>query len=191
MDPIRVRDTLTQLAHIMTPNDANILGKVFGGSLLAMIDLAASATAQRYSGHVCVTASFDRVDFLLPIEIGSLVELEGLITYVGRTSMEVTVTVHATHLPGRDRRQSNIARITMVALADGKPTEVPRLICETREERLAFLEGKLRRELRSQRSAEFEQVAQSLRALSDEKLTHLVNDPSATISKLNTLSPSV
>ncbi len=93
-----VRESQTQLAQIMTPNEANLIGNVFGGSILAMIDLTASATAQRYSGHVSVTASFDRVDFHEPIEVGDLVTMTGFVSYVGRTSMEITIEVEATDL---------------------------------------------------------------------------------------------
>lgn len=144
-----VSETRTQLAQIMTPTDANVLGKVFGGSILAMIDLTASATAQRFSGHISVTASFDRVDFHEPISVGSLVTMEGYVGYAGRTSMEITIDVYAELLTEGERRHTNTARVTMVAIKDGKPTPVPTLICESREDRLKFLEGKLRRELRN------------------------------------------
>ncbi|MBX3097022.1 MAG: acyl-CoA thioesterase, partial [Fimbriimonadaceae bacterium] len=69
MSPKRVSETITELAQIMTPSEANILGNVFGGAILAMIDLTASATAQKFSGRVCVTAAFERVDFHTPIEV--------------------------------------------------------------------------------------------------------------------------
>lgn len=170
----RVSETRLKLAQLMTPNDANILGKVFGGSVLANIDLAASATAQRFSGFVCVTAAFERVDFHQPIEIGSLLELEGHISYAGRTSMEVTVDVYATLLPGGDRTHTNTARVTMVALKDGKPTQVPQLVCENRDELLHYLMGHLRRELRQKRLAEYADIEKRMQTMSDAELTELV-----------------
>lgn len=157
----------------MTPNDANFLGKVFGGSILALIDLAASSTAQRFSGHICVTASFDRVDFLEPIEIGEMVTLTGYVTYVGRTSVEVTIDVTATHLRRNETRHCNTARVTMVAIVDGKPVPVPRLICETKEDKLRFLEGRLRRELRTERTAELNGFKAAMEQLDDAKLDEL------------------
>jgi acyl-CoA hydrolase len=129
VDPKTVSSTRTQLAQIMTPLDANVLGKVFGGSLLAMIDLTASATAQRFCGHISVTAAFDRVDFHEPVDVGSLVTMEGIVSYAGRTSMEITIDVFATNLKSGERRQTNTARVTMVAIEDGKPTPVPSLVC--------------------------------------------------------------
>lgn len=172
----RVTETFTRMAQIMTPNDANVLGNVFGGSILSLIDLTASATSQKFSGHVCVTASFDRVDFHEPIEVGELVELEGVVTYAGRTSVEVTIQVYATTLTKGERRHSNTARVTMVALADGRPTPVPKLICETRDEKLQFLLGQCRRELRQRRLVEMEAMRQRLEDESEDSLDRLLSD---------------
>jgi hypothetical protein len=58
----------------------------------------------------------------------------------------------------------------MVALLNGKPIEVPRLICETRDEKILFLEGKLRRDTRKKLSAERAAEYSRIEALSDEEL---------------------
>lgn len=159
----------------MTPNDANVLGKVFGGSLLALIDLTASATSSKYAGVVCVTAAFDRVDFHEAIEIGELVTLIGKVTYVGRTSIEVTIDVSATNLPLGITRHTNTARVTMVALKDGAPHPVPRLICESREEKLAFLAGRLRREMRTAFREEVEREVARMSGLADARIDMLLS----------------
>ncbi len=169
----RVLDTHLHMAQLMTPNDANILGKVFGGSILSLIDLTASACASKFSGKVCVTASFDRVDFVAPVEIGQMVDLFASINYVGRTSMEVAVIVHASDLRQGTRQHVNSARVTMVALEDGRPVPVPRLICETREEKLAFIEGRVRREIRGQRMQELKEILAEIATKSDEELEAL------------------
>lgn len=179
MESKRVSETTTRMAQMMTPNDANFLGKVFGGSILALIDLTASATASKYAGNICVTASFDRVDFHEPIEIGELVELEGFISFVGRTSVEVTIDVYATNLLKNIRRHSNTARVTMVALKDGKPTEVPRLICETDAEKRLFLLGKIRREARQMHVAEVKKFQVALDAAETATLDNLLKDEAA------------
>lgn len=169
-----VSSTKTMLSQIMTPNDANVLGKVFGGAILSMIDLTASATAQKYSGTVCVTASFDRVDFHEPIEVGSLVEMEGYVGYVGRTSMEIVIAVYSTNLKDGVRKPTNNARVTMVALDNGKPVEVPRLVCESREDKIQFIEGKLRKELRTKYLREIGEKDAAVAALPDDKLDELI-----------------
>lgn len=175
MQAKRVSETHLHMAQLMTPNDANFLGKVFGGSILSLIDLTASACSSRFAGRVCVTAAFDRVDFLAPVDIGQLVELEANITYVGRTSMEVAVQVHATHLPTGERRHVNSARVTMVAIEDGKPVPVPGLICETIDDKRKFLEGRLRREIRTERIAEMVDFSSRIQSFDEATLDRLIN----------------
>ncbi len=90
--------------------------KFSGGSILSFLDLCAYTTASRFAGNVCVTASFDRVDFHQPIEVGEFVTFVGTVTYAGRTSVEVTIEVYAEDILRRSRRHTNTARVTMVAL---------------------------------------------------------------------------
>ncbi len=165
------------MSKVMEPTDANFLGKVFGGSILSMLDLVAYATASRYAGNISVTASFDRVDFHEPIEVGELVICEGSVSFVGRTSMEVTIEVYAENIYTNDRRHTNTARVTMVALKDHKPSPVPALICESREDKLRFLEGKLRRELRGQQREEYQKYASTFALLSDDDLDRRISSP--------------
>lgn len=169
-----ITSSLVTMSKVMEPTDANFLGKVFGGSILSLLDLVAYATASRFAGNICVTASFDRVDFHSPIEVGELVICEGMVTYVGRTSVEVTIEVYSENVFEGDRRHTNTARVTMVAIKDGKPAEVPRLVCETREDKVRFLQGKLRREIRALQRAEYESLAGTLESLEEARLDSLM-----------------
>jgi acyl-CoA hydrolase len=162
------------MSEVMTPTGANFLGKVFGGTILSLLDLAAYATSSRYAGAICVTASFDRVDFHEPIEGGELVICEGMIYYVGRTSVEVTIETFAENVFTGVKRHTNTARVTMVAIKDGKPVEVPRLICETKDDKVKFLEGRLRREIRGVQRAEFDRIAKTFREADDAELDGLI-----------------
>lgn len=154
----------------MQPTDANFSGKAFGGRLLALMDMCAYVTAVRYGGEVCVTASFDRVDFLSPVEVGDIVTLEGVVGFVGRTSMEVVIDVSAENPFTRERRATNVARVTMVAVKDGKPVEVRPLVPETREDKILFLQGRLRKSLRAAFSAERVRQQDEVAAMTDEEL---------------------
>jgi len=169
-----VTETRVTVAQLTTPNDANHLGKVFGGSILSMIDLAAYTCATRFAEYVCVTASFDRVDFLHAIDVGELVTMHAFVSYVGRTSIEVTIEVIAEDPLQRSPRTTNTARVTMVALHDGRPVEVPRLICETRDDRIRFLIGRLRRDRRNVHRKEFEDIVRGFRAMDDLELERRV-----------------
>lgn len=184
MDAILMSQTKLRLAQMMTPNDANYLGKVFGGSILALIDLTASAVASQFAGVLCVTAAFDRVDFLAPVEIGELVELDGMVTFVGRTSVEVTIEVHATRLTKHERRHVNTARVVMVALEDGKPKVVPKLACETMDEKRLFLSGRLRRELRKLRLAQMDHLVAKIGELGEDEVEALVASDGSLVEAL-------
>ena len=178
-----VSSTRVVMSKVMEPTDANFLGKVFGGSILSLLDLVAYATASRFAGNICVTASFDRVDFHQRIEVGELVVCEGQVSFVGRTSVEVAIDVYAERILTNDRRLTNTARVTMVAIKDGKPVQVPRLRCETRQERVRFLEGKLRRELRDTQRQNFEQMLARFDDLTDDQLTNLMGAQSAIVER--------
>ena len=137
--------SMTELAELMMPHDANILGKVFGGTVLGMIDKAAGTAAIRHAGRVCVTAQVDRVTFDSPIEIGELVRCVAHVTYVGRTSLEVETCVYAMAIKTGEERLTNTCFVTMVALDDdGKPTAVPRLLPKTELDRTRYAAGEAR-----------------------------------------------
>jgi acyl-CoA hydrolase len=122
----------TELAELMMPHHANILGKVFGGTILSAVDKAAGTVAIRHAGQTCVTAAIDRMIFHGPVEIGELLQVVAQVNCVGRTSMEVGVKVCALDLRTGQQRHTNTSYVTMVCLdAAGRPTAVPPLTLET------------------------------------------------------------
>lgn len=142
-------ETQATLSELMMPHDVNVLGHVFGGAVIAMVDKAAAVPAMRHAGRPVVTASIDRVDFREPIYVGELVTCHARVTYVGRTSMEVEVLVEAENPMTGERRQTNTCYLTCVAIdRNHRPVPVPRLRLETAEDRRRFHEGELRREAR-------------------------------------------
>src|SRR5580693_4598307 len=133
----------------MVPTDANFMGHVFGGAILSEVDRVAYVTGTRHAGRTCVTASFDRVDFIAPVFLGEVVEFDAQVTYAGRTSMEIWVQIRAEALEGGSRRIVGNALVTMVAVdRAGHPTGVPEIRLDTEEERRRFEEGRRRMEER-------------------------------------------
>lgn len=125
-----------ELTQLVMPHMQNVLGDLFGGHLLSMVDQAAAVAAIRHAGGPAVTASFDRVDFRERIPVGALVICLAMVDYVGNSSMDVTVEVFAEDVPTGKRRHTHTAHVVFVAIdADGKPKRVPRLIPETDEEK--------------------------------------------------------
>jgi acyl-CoA hydrolase len=151
-----VRESQHESSALMLPQDANNLGNVFGGVVMALVDKTAAVSAIRHARSNCVTASIDRVDFREPIHLGDLVVLKASVNFVGRTSMEVGVRVEAEELISGVRRHTNSCYLTFVAVDDtGCPREVPLLVPETEAEkrRHGAAEARRRRRL-EERDAE-------------------------------------
>jgi acyl-CoA hydrolase len=125
-----------EITTLVMPAMQNVLGDLFGGNLLSMVDQAAAVAAIRHAGGRVVTASFDRVDFRERIPLGSLVTCLATVDYVGNTSMDITVQVYAETPSTGVRRHTHTAHVVFVAIDEhGKPMRVPRLIAGTDEER--------------------------------------------------------
>lgn len=139
------QETLAITTKIVLPNDTNTLGNLFGGELLAWMDVIASVSAHRHCKRVVVTASVNNVSFKHPIAHASIVTLEAKVSRAFTSSMEVFVDVFVEdHVSGK-REKSNEAIYTFVAVdQNGGPIQVPELIPESEEEKSRF-EGALRR----------------------------------------------
>lgn len=148
-DSRRVGESQVTMTQLMSPQDTNLFGNVFGGVVLAAVDRIAYVCASRHAGGPAVTASFDQVDFRSPIQIGEIVTLNASINTVGRTSVEVGVRVTAEDVHGGGRRHTNSCYVTMVAIdGEGHPVEVPRLLLETEDEFRRHLDAEERRKAR-------------------------------------------
>jgi acyl-CoA hydrolase len=135
--PPRLSDTV--MSELMMPQHANIMGNVFGGVLLSLLDRAAAVAAIRHAGKPCVTVSVDKVDFKEPIHVGELVTAFARVNYAGHTSMEVGVKIIAENVLSGEKRHTNSCYITYVALDEqGVPTEVPKLVPETADEKRRY-----------------------------------------------------
>ncbi len=135
-----------ELTTLVMPHMQNILGDLFGGHLLSMVDQAAAVAAIRHAGGPAVTASFDRVDFRERIKLGALVTCAATVDYVGNSSMDVSVEVYAENVATGERRHTHTARVVFVAIDDkGKPRRVPRLVPETPEERERYERARVAR----------------------------------------------
>jgi acyl-CoA hydrolase len=145
----RASESQHETSALMMPGDSNNLGHVFGGAILALMDKAAAVSALRHARNPVVTLSIDRVDFREPIHVGDLVILKTAVNFVGRSSIEVGVRVEAEDLVSGRRRHTNTAYLTFVAIdRNGRPVEVPSLLCETDDERRRQAEGAERRRRR-------------------------------------------
>lgn len=130
------RESDSVLTELMMPHHANVMGNVFGGHLLSLVDRVAAVAAIRHSRRPCVTVSVDKVDFREPIRVGELVTAYARVNFAGRTSMEVGVKVVAENVMSGEKRHTNSCYLTYVALDDrGEPTAVPQVLPETADEK--------------------------------------------------------
>lgn len=154
MQPKHVSDSHTEQVQILMPEQINGQNRLFGGQLMQWIDVVAAVVARRHSGCEVTTASVDNLQFRAPAFVNDTIILDGVITHVGRSSMEVRVNTYVEALSGQ-RHKINVAYLVLVALdAAGNPTQVPRLLLDTPEERAAWEAGQRRREFRAKRRAE-------------------------------------
>lgn len=148
--------TRATLALWMGPQEANIAGFVHGGIIMKLCDEAAGLAAVKYSRQRVVTAAIDRVTFLVPIHLGELVTFSASVNAVWRTSMEVGVRVDAENPLTGERRHTNTAFLTIVAVdAQGRPTAVPPLAIGDKEDKRREQEAQIRR---TNRLAERERI---------------------------------
>jgi acyl-CoA hydrolase len=138
-----------ELTTLVMPHMQNVLGDLFGGQLLTLVDQAAAVAAIRHASGPAVTASFDRVDFREPIPVGALVTCVAQVEYVGNSSMDVAVDVYSENVATGQRRHTHTARVVFVAIDEQRhPRRVPRLVPETPDELERYERARSYREAR-------------------------------------------
>lgn len=149
-ESLPVRYSQTTITELMIPAYANFGGKIHGGILLSLMDKVAYACASKHSGNYCVTVTVDKVEFLQPVEVGELVSMHASVNYVGRSSMVVGIRVEALNVKTHAVKHTNSSFFTMVAKDENnKPTPVPKLILETKEDIKRFIEAMRMKEIKS------------------------------------------
>src|SRR5271166_1802369 len=149
LTPRPVRDSQSEMAELVLPNDANPLGALLGGRLMHWIDLAGAMAVHRHARSYAVTASVDHIDFLVPVRVGDLVILRSSVNRVFRSSVEVGVKVFVENYIADTARHVASAYLTFVAI-DGKGNhlEVAPVIPEDRKSTRRYDDAGRRREIR-------------------------------------------
>jgi acyl-CoA hydrolase len=143
------RESEAVMSELMMPQHANIMGNVFGGVLLSLVDRAAAVAAIRHARRPCVTVSVDKVNFREPIRVGELVTALARVNFTGHSSMEIGVKVIAENVLTGEQRHTNSCYLTYVALDDrGHPTQVPPVEPETPDEKRRYNRAAKRRATR-------------------------------------------
>lgn len=149
MEAKKVDESKTIMTELVLPNDTNFFGNLMGGRLMYWMDIAAALTALKHCNKPAVTVSVDNLSFRNPIKLGCAVHIEGRVTRVFNSSLEIYLKVWGEDLMKNEKYESNNAYFTFVCIdEDGKPTLAPELILETEEEKQLYEGAMRRRQLR-------------------------------------------
>lgn len=114
------------LRTIAMPADANARGDIFGGWILAQMDLAGGSAAMRRAQGRVATVGIASMKFHRPVFVGDELSAYAAVTKVGRTSITVDIEVWARRLAGEEAIKVTEGVFTYVAIdADRKPRPVP------------------------------------------------------------------
>lgn len=140
----------TTSVQIVMPQHCNGYARprLFGGQIMAWIDVVGAVAARRYTQKAVTTVCVDNLTFLKPAYLNDTVVQEAVVTWTGRTSLEVRVDSLVERLDG-SRELINRAYAVFVALDDSDlPAEVPPFLPESEEEKAEFQAAERRRQIR-------------------------------------------
>ena len=140
----------SEMAEVVLPAQTNALGKLLGGHVMHLVDIAAAMAAHRHSNSYAVTASVDHIDFLNPVNLGEIVILKSQVNRAFHTSMEVGVEVYSENVLTGERKHTTAAYVTFVAIDENTrlPKVVPPLLLKTPEEKRRYRQAGERRKAR-------------------------------------------
>ena len=116
------------LKVIPMPRDCNQNGDIFGGWVMAQVDLAGAVIPARYAGGRMATVAVNEFIFKQPVRVGDILSFYSKLVRIGRTSITVKVEVYAERFREQGKyTKVTEASVTYVALDDnGRPREVPK-----------------------------------------------------------------
>ena len=129
LSPTTLPEGMPQLRVVPMPADANIHGDVFGGWIMAQVDIAGSLPAVRRANGRVATVAVNSFLFKQPVFVGDLLSFYANVVKVGNTSVTVNVEVYAERM----RLQSEVVKVTEATLTfvatgeDRKPRSLPAL----------------------------------------------------------------
>lgn len=127
MTDTSVPDGELTLRTLAMPGDANAAGDIFGGWVMAQMDLAAGIRAAEIAHGRVVTVAVKEMEFQMPVKVGDTLCIYTRLERVGRTSITLDIEVWAQRYLTPTMEKVTDALFVMVALdSEGRPTEVPK-----------------------------------------------------------------
>lgn len=121
----KIKASETRIFKAVFPNTTNHYDTLFGGTAMHLMDEVAFITATRFSRQIMVTVSSDRIDFKRPIPAGTIIELVGIVSHIGNTSLKVKVDIYIEQMYSDVREKAVTGEFSFVAMdQDKKPTPI-------------------------------------------------------------------
>jgi acyl-CoA thioesterase YciA len=126
--PQGVEDRQLVLRVMPLPADVNANGDIFGGWIMAQVDLAGAVLPSRIAKGRIATVAVNQFVFKQPVSLGDLLSFYARVERIGTTSVTVHVEVYAERNPAQLQTvKVTEASLTYVAIdREGKPRSLPR-----------------------------------------------------------------
>ena len=113
---------------IPMPSDVNANGDIFGGWVMAQVDLAGSVLPARHVKGRMATVAVNEFIFKQPVRVGDILSFYATVQRIGRTSITIQVEVYAERYDAQGSYMKvTEANLTYVAIDDhGRPRPIPR-----------------------------------------------------------------
>lgn len=121
-------ERLPAIRVLLLPKDTNAMGTIFGGVILANIDLASAVEARKTGARRVVTKAMQEVEFHAPVFLGDIVSFFTETLRIGRTSITVRVIVEAERWGGGEGECVKVTEAVVVLVCvdeQGRPVPVP------------------------------------------------------------------
>lgn len=121
-------DRTIAIRRLLLPRDTNHRGEVFGGAILAEIDLAGAVEARRHTRHDVATVAVKEVEFKRPVQVGDVVTFYTSLVKIGTSSIHIRVEVEASRDGETAPHSVTAAEVVFVAVQrneDGSIEKVP------------------------------------------------------------------
>ena len=141
---------VTTAVQIVLPQHCNGYRnpRLFGGQIMAWIDVVGAVAARRYTQSAVTTVCVDNLNFLSAAYLNDTIVQEAKVTWTGRTSLEVRVDSYVEQLDG-NRKRVNRAYVVFVAIDDqDRPIPVKPFEPESAEEIDEYRAAEERRRIR-------------------------------------------
>ena len=89
---------IIRYSQLVMPQDANVLGTLFGGQMVSWMDISASKAVHRFlkdtNADAALTRAIDAIEFKEPVYVGNWVNFEAIIISTGRSSIEIQIDAY-------------------------------------------------------------------------------------------------